>query len=119
LGEEGAIQVFRMEAAGGTLLLGAIGQLQFEVVAQRLKSEYGVDARLSPSRYTLARWFTCDDVGALRKFMDMNAANIALDVVQAPAFLSTSPAQLRVVQERYPDVRFHAMREHGGHVFDG
>jgi len=117
LGEEGAIQVFRLEAAGGTLLLGAIGQLQFDVVAQRLQTEYGVDARLSPSRYTLARWFTCDDPGALRKFMDMNAANIAVDVVQAPAFLSSSPAQLRVVQERHPDIRFHAMREHGGQVF--
>jgi len=117
LGEEGAIQVFRQEAAGGTLLLGAIGQLQFEVVVQRLKTEYGVDARLSPSRYTLARWFTCDNEAALRKFMDMNAANIAMDVVQASAFLCTSPAQLRVVQERHPDIHFHAMREHGGQVF--
>jgi len=116
LGEEGAIQVFRMQA-GGTLLLGAIGQLQFDVVAQRLISEYGVDARLSPSRYTLARWFTSEDPVALRKFMDMNVANIALDVVEAPAFLSTSPAQLRVVQERHPDIRFHALREHGGQVF--
>ena len=118
LGEEGAIQVFRPEATGGALLLGAIGQLQFEVVAQRLKTEYGVDARMMPSRYTLARWFTSDDPKALRKFMDANAANIAYDVVEAPAFLATSPAQLRVVQELYPAIRFHAMREHGGQVFD-
>src|SRR3546814_1943127 len=45
LGEEGAIQVFRPEVAGGSLLLGAVGQLQFEVVAHRLKTEYGVEAR--------------------------------------------------------------------------
>ena len=50
LGEEGAIQVFRPEAAGGALLLGAVGLLQFEVVAHRLKTEYGVDARMMPSR---------------------------------------------------------------------
>jgi len=117
LGEEGAIQVFRPEAAGGSLLLGAVGQLQFEVVVHRLKTEYGVDARLMPSRYTLARWVTCDDPKALRKFMDANAAHIARDAVNAVAFLVTSPAQLRVAQERYPEIVFHTMREHGAQVF--
>ncbi|MBV2182225.1 MAG: peptide chain release factor 3, partial [Castellaniella sp.] len=117
LGEEGAIQVFRPEAAGGALLLGAVGQLQFEVVAHRLKTEYGVDARLMPSRYSLARWITSTDAKALKKFMDANAANIAYDVVEAVAFLATSPAQLRVAQERYPEIEFHTMREHAGRVF--
>ncbi|NYT61563.1 peptide chain release factor 3 [Alcaligenaceae bacterium] len=117
LGEEGAIQVFRPDAAGGSLLLGAIGQLQFEVVAHRLKTEYAVDARLMPSRYNMARWITASDPKVLRKFMDANAANIAYDVVDAVAFLASSPAQLRVAQELYPGVEFHAMREHGGQVF--
>ena len=117
LGEEGAIQVFRPVAAGATLLLGAVGQLQFEVVIHRLKAEYGVDARLMPSRYTLARWVTAQDPKVLTKFLDANAAQIAYDVVDAPAYLAGSPAQLRVVQERYPDVKFHTMREHGGQVF--
>ncbi|HLU19938.1 MAG TPA: peptide chain release factor 3 [Pusillimonas sp.] len=117
LGEEGAIQVFRPEAAGGALLLGAVGQLQFEVVAHRLKTEYGVDARMMPSRYNLARWITSDDPKELQRFMQANAANIAYDVVDAVAFLAGSPAQLRVAQELYPAVQFHAMREHGGQVF--
>ncbi|HTK00702.1 MAG TPA: peptide chain release factor 3 [Bordetella sp.] len=117
LGEEGAIQVFRPVAAGGAMLLGAVGQLQFEVVQHRLKAEYGVDARLMPSRYTMARWITSEDPRALRKFMDANAAHIAYDVVDAAAFLIGSPAQLRVAEELYPDVKFHAMREHGGRVF--
>ncbi|AZR95814.1 peptide chain release factor 3 [Bordetella trematum] len=117
LGEEGAIQVFRPEVAGGALLLGAVGQLQFEVVAHRLKTEYGVDARLMPSRYTMARWITSENPKALRKFMDANAAHIAYDVVDAAAFLIGSPAQLRVAEELYPEVKFHAMREHSGKVF--
>jgi len=117
LGEEGAIQVFRLDGAGSSLLLGAVGQLQFEVVAHRLKTEYGVEARMMPSRYTLARWVTSDDPKALRKFMDANAAHIARDAVDAVAFLVTSPAQLRVAQERYPEIVFHTMREHGGQVF--
>jgi peptide chain release factor 3 len=117
LGEEGAIQVFRPVAAGGALLLGAIGQLQFEVVAQRLQTEYGVEARMMSSRYTLARWVTAKDPKALQKFLDANVGNIAYDVVEAPAYLASSPAQLRVIEERYPDITFHTMREHGGHVF--
>ena len=117
LGEEGAIQVFRPEAAGGALLLGAVGQLQFEVVAHRLKTEYGVEARLMPSRYNTARWVTAKNPKDLKKFMDANANNIAYDVVDAVAFLMSSPAQLRVAQDLDPGVEFHALREHGGHVF--
>ena len=117
LGEEGAIQVFRPEAAGGAMLLGAVGVLQFEVVAHRLKTEYGVEARMMPSRYNLARWVTAEDPKELRKFLDANMANIAYDVVEAPAFLASSVAQLRVAQERYPQIQFHTMREHGGKVF--
>jgi peptide chain release factor 3 len=117
LGEEGAIQVFRLDSAGSTLLLGAVGQLQFEVVAHRLKTEYGVDARMMPSRYNMARWITSGDPKALHKFMDANAAHIAHDVVDAAAFLVSSPAQLRVAQELYPAIEFHAMREHGGKLF--
>lgn len=118
LGEEGAIQVFRPVAAGGAMLLGAVGVLQFEVVAHRLKTEYGVEARMMPSRYNLARWVTAEDPKELRKFLDANMANIAYDVVEAPAFLASSVAQLRVAQERHPQIQFHTMREHGGKVFN-
>ncbi len=117
LGEEGAIQVFRPQAAAGTLLLGAVGQLQFEVVIHRLKTEYGVDARLMPSRYTLARWVSSTNPASMQKFMRANEAHIAHDVVDAVAFLATSPAQLRITQELYPDIAFHTMREHGVQVF--
>ncbi len=116
LGEEGAIQVFRPET-GSALLLGAIGQLQFEVVAHRLKTEYAVEARLMPTRFTLARWISAENPADLKKFMDANVANIAYDVVDAVAFLATSSAQLRVAQELYPKVQFHALREHGSRVF--
>jgi len=114
LGEEGAIQVFKPVAAGGAMLLGAVGQLQFEVVAHRLKAEYGVEARLMPSRYSMARWVSAADPKIFKAFLDVNASNIAYDVIDAPAFMATSAAQLRVAKERHPDVHFHTMREHGG-----
>ena len=116
LGEEGAIQVFRPHL-GGALLLGAVGQLQVEVVAHRLRHEYGVDARLAPARYKFARWVTCDDEREFKRFIDANAHRIAYDVVEAPTFLAAHAPELTAAQEQWAKVRFHALREHAGLVF--
>ena len=55
---EGAVQALRQRGddGGGPLILAAVGQLQFEVVQARLKTEYNVDSDLEPIGYTLARW---------------------------------------------------------------
>ena len=120
LGEEGAIQVFR-PVAGSVLLLGAVGQLQFEVVAHRLEHEYGVKARITGSSYNVARWVTCapEDGGEqeLKRFIDANAHRVALDAVDAPTVLLDHMATLRAVEANWPKIRFHAMREHAGLVF--
>jgi peptide chain release factor 3 len=116
LGEEGAIQVFRPHA-GGALLLGAVGQLQLEVVAHRLKHEYGVDARMAPTRHRFARWITCDDARELKRFIESNAHRIAYDVVEAPTFLAGHAPELTAAQDNWTKVRFHALREHAGLVF--
>jgi len=120
LGEEGAIQVFR-PAAGSALLLGAVGQLQFEVVAHRLEHEYGCKARVQPSRYQVARWVSCDeaDGGAkeLQRFIDGNAHRVAYDAVDAPTVLVEYAPELRAIEANWPKIRFHAMREHAGLVF--
>jgi peptide chain release factor 3 len=116
LGEEGAIQVFRPHL-GGALILGAIGQLQFEVVAHRLKHEYGVDARFASARYQMARWVTSEDPAELRKFIEANSHRIAYDSVEAPTFLVTYKTDLTVAQERWTKLQFHALREHAGLVF--
>ncbi len=116
LGEEGAIQVFR-PIAGSLLLLGAVGQLQFEVVAHRLEHEYGVKARILQSNFNLARWVTSDDPNELKKFMDANAHRVALDAVDAPTLLVDHSATLRAVEQQWPKIKFHALREHAGLVF--
>jgi len=120
LGEEGAIQVFR-PVAGSMLLLGAVGQLQFEVVAHRLEHEYGVKARIMPARYNVARWVTCDEADGgereLKRFIDGNAHRVALDAVDAPCVLLEYAGELRAMQENWPKINFHALREHAGLVF--
>ena len=120
LGEEGAIQVFR-PVAGTVLLLGAVGQLQFEVVAHRLEHEYGCKARIQPVRYSIARWVTCEEADGgdkeLQRFIDANAHRMALDAVNAPTILVEYAPELRAIEGNWPKIKFHALREHAGLVF--
>jgi peptide chain release factor 3 len=123
LGEEGAIQVFR-PLAGTVLLLGAVGQLQFEVVAHRLEHEYGCKARILPSRYQVARWVTAEtgegpaaDERELKRFIEGNSHRVAYDAVDAPTVLVEYAPELRAIESNWPKIRFHALREHAGLVF--
>ncbi|KQV99670.1 peptide chain release factor 3 [Rhizobacter sp. Root1221] len=120
LGEEGAIQVFR-PVASAMLLLGAVGQLQFEVVAHRLEHEYGVKARIMPSRFQVARWVTCEEADGgekeLKRFIEANSHRVAYDAVDAPTVLVEYAPELRAIEQNWPKIKFHALREHAGLVF--
>ena len=115
LGEEGAIQVFESEH-GNALLLGAVGPLQFEIVAHRLATEYKVDAIYESAPVSTARWLTFPDEAPRRSFEREQAASLAIDVDGNPVFLATNRYNLQVTMERWPKVGFHATREHGERV---
>ena len=112
LSEEGAIQIF-YPLAGGAPILAAVGALQFEVAAHRLKNEYGVDCRIVGTPYVTARWIS-GEPAELKRFTDNYAHKIAHDVAGVPAFLATHPAEIQVAEDRWPAIRFHALREHTG-----
>jgi peptide chain release factor 3 len=113
LGEEGAIQVFKPEV-GTLMLLGAVGQLQFEVVQHRLSTEYKAEIRLTGSKYVGARWVSCDDAVEMKRFQQLNAAKLAVDAAGTLAYLLTSNYDLELTKERHPKVDFHPLREHAG-----
>jgi peptide chain release factor 3 len=116
LGEEGAVQVFR-PVSGGDLILGAVGVLQFEVVASRLKNEYGVDAVFEGTATTCARWVTVnsgEDKRLLHDFESALAHNVAYDAANNLAYLSPNNVNLRLTEERWPKLTFHTTREHAG-----
>jgi peptide chain release factor 3 len=115
LGEEGAIQVFQ-QVAGGNMLLGAVGQLQFEVVAARLQAEYKAEAQYTPSDIYTARWLSFPDDAARRQFEREQAARLATDVDGNPVYLATNRYNLQLLMEKWPRVTFHATREHGQRV---
>jgi peptide chain release factor 3 len=111
LGEEGAIQVFR-PLVGNEVILGAVGLLQFDVVAHRLKAEYGVDATTRSINFYAARWVTSENANKLAEFQKQLAANLALDASGSLAYLATSRPNLELTMERWPDIEFHNIREH-------
>ena len=118
LGEEGAIQVFE-KSSDHALLLGAVGQLQFEVVADRLAREYKVDALYDPAGIHTARWLTFPDEATRRDFERLQGASLASDVDHNPVFLAANKYNLQVTIERWPKVGFHATREHGQRIAQG
>ena len=117
LGEEGAVQVFTDEL--GRRLLGAVGRLQFDIVAHRLKGEYGVDAVYEPADIYTARWLRFPDDATLQKFRQRESASLAADVDGNPVYLASSRYKLQITQERFPEVGFHATREHGAVIEQG
>ena len=108
--EEGATQVFR-PMRNNDIILGAVGVLQFEVAAHRLKGEYGVEAIVEPTQVQLARWIACDDEKELKKFRDKAHDNLALDGDGQLVYLAPSRVNLSLTEERWPAIRFLATRE--------
>ena len=111
LSEEGATQFFK-PLMSNDLILGAVGVLQFDVVAYRLKDEYSVDASFEQVGVSTTRWIRCDNAKKLEEFRERNANNLAIDAAGHLVYLAPSRVNLQLTQERWPDVRFDATREH-------
>ncbi len=110
--EEGATQLYR-PMINNNLILGAVGVLQFDVVAHRLKNEYGVDCSFENVNVNTARWVECDDDKMLAQFKDKAASNLALDHAGDLVYIAPTRVNLDMTQERWPDIRFLSTREHG------
>jgi peptide chain release factor 3 len=117
LSEEGATQFFR-PLMSNDLVLGAVGMLQFDVVAYRLKDEYGVECVFEPVNVATARWIRCEDAKKLEEFREKAAPNLALDAAGLLVYLAPSRVNLQLTQERWPQVYFDATREHASAIVD-
>ncbi|HEX7339376.1 MAG TPA: peptide chain release factor 3 [Rhodanobacteraceae bacterium] len=111
LSEEGATQFFK-PLMSNDLILGAVGMLQFDVVAYRLKDEYNVDAGFENVHINTARWVECADAKMLEDFREKNAMHLAIDGAGELVYLAPTRVNLQLTQERWPDITFRATREH-------
>lgn len=111
LSEEGATQLFR-PLHSNDLILGAVGVLQFDVVAYRLKAEYNVQCSYDQSNIAVARWVECNDDKILEEFKQKCADHLSLDGAGNLTYLAPSRVNLQLTMERWPQVSFKETREH-------
>jgi peptide chain release factor 3 len=109
--EEGATQLFR-PLRSNDLILGAVGPLQFEVVAFRLQDEYGVQCVFEPVAVHTARWVASADARKLDEFRARLSEHLALDHSGALVYLAPSRVHLQLTAERWPQISFRETREH-------
>jgi peptide chain release factor 3 len=109
--EEGATQLFR-PLQRNDLILGAVGPLQFEVVAFRLQDEYGVQCVFDPVTIYTARWVESADARKLEEFRSRAQQHLALDHSGALVYLAPSRVNLELTLERWPGIIFRETREH-------
>ena len=111
LAEEGATQAFR-PLRNNQIVVGAVGVLQFDVVAYRLQDEYRAECIWEDASIYTARWVYCDDEKMLADFRRKNEDNLAIDGGGYLTYLAPSRVNLSLTEERWPDVTFAKTREH-------
>lgn len=111
LSEEGSTQVFALMTSTA-LIVGAVGPLQFDVVAYRLKDEYKVEAIYEAVNVYTARWVHCDDERKLEEFRKKARDQLSVDGGGYLSYLAPTRVNLALMQERWPEIEFRATREH-------
>jgi len=110
LTEEGATQLFR-PLKNNDLILGAVGVLQFDVTAYRLKSEYNVECAYDTIPISTVRWVSSDKPAKLEEFKKKAFDNLAEDGGGYLVYVANSRVNLQLTEERWPDIKFSATRE--------
>ncbi|MEQ8801051.1 MAG: peptide chain release factor 3, partial [Haliea sp.] len=111
LSEEGSTQVFA-PLNNADLIVGAVGQLQFDVVVYRLADEYKVEAMYEPVNVYTARWVHCSDARKLEEFRKKAADQLSIDGGGHLTYLAPTRVNLALMEERWPEIEFRATREH-------
>ena len=109
--EEGATQLFK-PIKNNDLILGAVGLLQFDVVAHRLLQEYKVDCNFESINVATAQWVNCSDKKLLNEFQNKAHENLAVDHSDSLVYIAPTRVNLDLTRERWPDIEFLNTREH-------
>jgi len=108
--EEGVAQLFTFDL-GKRKVIGTVGALQFEVIQFRLKHEYSATVEFVPQNIYKACWISSDNEMKLQEFINSKLRYIARDKEGKLVFMAESKAWLQMVQDNFPDIRFHFTSE--------
>jgi peptide chain release factor 3 len=104
MAEEGVVQVFS-PLDGTPPIVGVIGALQLDVLADRLLNEYGLQTGFDPAPCDTVRWIRSDDPAALARFIERNRSSVATDLDGAQVYLASSAFNLSWTAERNPEIK--------------
>ena len=110
LAEEGAAGVIK-PVLGTDWIVGVIGPLQFEVMADRIRTEYGVPVHFEPTELYTARWIEADSDHTIKKFIDANQASMAKDHDGVAVFMARNAWHMDTAIKDWPDIRFLKTKE--------
>jgi len=110
IAEEGAARVVK-PLIGSDWIVGVVGPLQFEVLADRIRTEYNIPVHFEATQLYTARWVSCKDPLMLKKFLDENRGAMGDDHDQEPVFLARNAWHLDKAIEDYPELEFHKTKE--------
>jgi peptide chain release factor 3 len=105
MAEEGVVQLFQ-PLDGMQPIVGVIGNLQLDVLADRLGEEYGLPIAYDPAPCDAARWITSEDPGALEQFVATHRSSVATDLDGDHVFLAASAFNLSWTQDKNPQIAF-------------
>jgi peptide chain release factor 3 len=111
MAEEGVVQLF-LPNDGSSAMVGVVGALQLDVLAERLNAEYGLPVSFKTSRFELCRWVSSEKPGELEKFARAYPASMAVDLDHAPVFLAQSAWALKYEEEKWPDIAFADIKDY-------
>jgi peptide chain release factor 3 len=106
LTEEGAAQVFFVEGSTSAPVIGAVGQLQFDVMLHRLEHEYGAPCKLERFAYKYPRWVHGPEAEIRRVAASANGVALLRDAKEHPVFVFADSFAVRWVTERETKLRF-------------
>ncbi|WP_299436228.1 peptide chain release factor 3 [uncultured Rhodospira sp.] len=110
LAEEGVASVFK-PMLGADWIVGVVGALQFDVMADRIRTEYDVPVVFESTPVYAVRWVEGDDPRLVKAFLDANQSAVAEDHDGAPVFMARNAWHLDKAAEEHPKLRFRNTRE--------
>ncbi len=103
IAQEGAIQIFQEFNTGmEEIIVGVVGQLQFEVLMYRLENEYNVEARLEKLPYEYIRWVQNKEEVDVAKIQGTSDMKRIKDLRDNPLLLFTNSWSVGMVLDRNP-----------------
>jgi len=109
LAEEGAARIFKPQM-DSNWIVGVVGALQFDVLADRIRTEYDIPVKFEQTELYTARWLSADDPVVLKKFLDTNQGAVANDHDGDPVFLARNAWHLNDAQDKNPAIKFRATK---------